>query len=102
MKAENHHVGLAHPEAGYLLALQWQLPQEIADAIRLHHDPALAAERSVLAAIVALAAAMAEARHHGLNPLEVCAPVLRRLELPSSTGLEIYASVAQTSHRIAS
>lgn len=96
LNAENEHLGIAHPEAGYLLALQWDLPRDIAEAIRLHHHPVAASEASPLAGITALAAAMAEARHHGLNPLEVCGPVLQQLELPLSTGLQIYSSAVKT------
>lgn len=96
LDAENEHLGIAHPEAGYLLALQWELPRDIAEAIRLHHHPVAASEASPLAGIASLAAGMAEARHHGLNPLEICAPVLRQLELPLSTGLQIYSAAVKT------
>lgn len=96
IKAENEHLGIAHPEAGYLLALQWDLPRDIAEAIRLHHRPVTASEHTPLAGVTALAAAMSEARHHGLNPLELCAPVLRQLDLPLSTGLQIYSAAVKT------
>ena len=39
IKAEQDILGLAHTEAGYELAMIWNLPQEISEAIRFHHTP---------------------------------------------------------------
>ena len=36
---EQEILGLAHTEAGFELAMNWNLPQEIAEAIRFHHTP---------------------------------------------------------------
>lgn len=37
--AERELVGVTHPEVGAELALQWNFPDSLRDAIRLHHDP---------------------------------------------------------------
>ncbi len=55
--AEHQIVGLAHPEAGYELAVHWGLPNALALAIRHHHHPAQAPEFQAEAALVALAEA---------------------------------------------
>lgn len=53
--AEHKIVGLAHPEAGYELAVHWGLPNALALAIRHHHHPEQAPECKMEAALVALA-----------------------------------------------
>ncbi len=60
LEAERSLVGLTHVEAGYELALHWELPNEIAQAIRFHHHPALATESRDHVAIVALADVMVQ------------------------------------------
>lgn len=92
--AEEEALGIAHPEAGYILARNWQFPEEIAEAIRFHHTPDLAVEAKDLAAIVALAALLAEAgdREQGLEEdrLALLAPVLKILEFDEADALGIY------------
>lgn len=61
--AEEEAIGIAHTEAGYVLATHWELPPEIAEPIRFHHHPELAQEAKDNVAIVSLAAAMTRA--HG-------------------------------------
>lgn len=58
--AEEKLFSLAHPEAGYVLATHWELPEELATAIRFHHAPHLADAHKETVAVVALAARMAE------------------------------------------
>lgn len=60
ISAEEQILGIAHPEAGYLLATHWDLPSDIAEAIRFHHSPQLSKDGREMAYLVALAAAMAE------------------------------------------
>ncbi len=52
MDAERESFGLAHPEAGFLLAESWNLPSDLAEAIRFHHDHRLARHAPQLAATV--------------------------------------------------
>ncbi|MCW8859732.1 MAG: HDOD domain-containing protein [Deltaproteobacteria bacterium] len=44
LAAEKKLVGFDHTEAGYELAKAWQLPDELAEVIRYHHEPARANE----------------------------------------------------------
>jgi putative nucleotidyltransferase with HDIG domain len=50
-----------HVAAGSVLATQWQLPEQVAEAMRCHHDPLAAARFQDLAATVAFADALS---HH--------------------------------------
>jgi HD-like signal output (HDOD) protein len=53
--------GMAHPEVGFLLAEEWTLPSEIAEAIRFHHHIDFARDHKELVAAVALAAHLTDA-----------------------------------------
>lgn len=55
VEAEQRVLGIAHTEAGYELAVNWNLPDEIAEAIRFHHAPKFAEKAPKQVAIVALA-----------------------------------------------
>lgn len=44
VRAEEEILGLTHTEAGYQLALHWDLPDELAECIRFHHAPELASQ----------------------------------------------------------
>jgi putative nucleotidyltransferase with HDIG domain len=46
LDAEEKLVGFDHTRAGYELAKAWQLPDELAEVIRYHHEPAKAKEES--------------------------------------------------------
>ncbi len=41
LKTENRTWGLTHPEMSQILADAWDLPEEVARAMRLHHTPAI-------------------------------------------------------------
>ncbi|NLE27879.1 MAG: HDOD domain-containing protein, partial [Clostridiaceae bacterium] len=56
--AEQKIFGLAHPEAGYELALHWDLPEHVAEAIRFHHTPEQATKHADVVSLVALAVLM--------------------------------------------
>ncbi len=51
--AEEKLLGMDHTQAGYALALHWNLPEPLPSAIRYHHDPATAPEeyRSLVYAV---------------------------------------------------
>lgn len=53
--AEQETVGLSHTEAGFELASNWALPEEISEAIRFHHAPEYAKAHPVITNIVATA-----------------------------------------------
>ncbi len=58
---EEELLGLGHPEAGYMIAQRWELPEEIATLIRFHHTPEKAESMENEACIVSLAAFLSEA-----------------------------------------
>lgn len=58
---EERTFGVAHPELGYLLAREWNLPGDIMTAMRFHHQPVQADSCHELVAIVGLAAVMTDA-----------------------------------------
>jgi HD-like signal output (HDOD) protein len=60
IRLESEVFGIAHPEVGYALACEWNLPEEILAPIRFHHNPSLAKEHNDIVAMVALAAALAD------------------------------------------
>lgn len=66
LEAEREVMGLTHAEAGYELALHWELPREIATAIRFHHTPEEAKENRELAALIGLANITADADNAGM------------------------------------
>ncbi len=61
LAAEERHIGLTHCEAGFELATHWELPVEIALAIRFHHYPELTSEGKEVVYSTALADAMVRA-----------------------------------------
>lgn len=63
-EAEEEALGIGHPEAGYILATHWQLPDELSEPIRYHQAPEHAETRPGVAALVALAAHLVDAREH--------------------------------------
>lgn len=60
VSAEERTFGIAHSEAGYVLAHHWELPEDLATAIRFHHAPHMANAHKETVAVVALATRMAE------------------------------------------
>jgi len=55
MEAEFDVLGLTHQEIGKYLAVKWNLPPTLCDAILNHHSPNLSTENKILTAIVHLA-----------------------------------------------
>jgi HD-like signal output (HDOD) protein len=60
LNAEKKALGLTHQEIGRYLAQKWKLPDTLAEALEYHHVPSLAAQSSVLSAIVHLADSMTQ------------------------------------------
>jgi HD-like signal output (HDOD) protein len=58
---ENELLGIAHPEAGFILTDNWGLPPEITESVRFHHDILQAKTAPDVVAVVGLAALMTDA-----------------------------------------
>ena len=83
IEAEESHFGLAHTEAGFELAIDWNLPLDIAETIRFHHAPERATGAKDTVAAVALAETLIHARAHALHDDEqtVCTRCLSILNI---------------------
>lgn len=68
--SEERVFGIAHPEAGYILASSWGLPEETANAIRLHRGPDMATDYEETVHTVALAAYLMDRRDREGGVLE--------------------------------
>ena len=95
--AEEELLGIGHPEAGYVLATHWNIPDQIAEVIRFHETPRHALEQQNAAAIVNLAARMAELQIRGEEATEeqfqLSNESLDILGLSSQDALRLYADV---------
>lgn len=82
--AEETRFGLAHTEAGFELAIDWNLPLDIAESIRFHHAPELAAGAKDTVAAVALAETLVRTRadEPACDHDEVCTRCLSILGVP--------------------
>lgn len=96
IEAEEQTLGIAHPEAGHILAVHWRLPDEIAEAIRFHHRPQLAPDHEEMVGMVALASIMTEAYLDDARPdeaiFEPYADLLAQLNLSATQAVEAYAA----------
>ena len=54
-QAEKMEVGVDHAEVGAWMAEKWNLPSNLVEAIRFHHEPEHAQESKLLVAVVSLA-----------------------------------------------
>ena len=97
---EKELFGMTHPEAGYLLAVQWRLPAIIAYPIRYHHHRHFTGEVEDLVAVVALASAMTEAFGQAggpaADPLADCGDLLALLEMEKETATRLYEKTCAT------
>ena len=100
IQAEQAEFGIAHPEAGHLLAKHWNLPEEIADAIRLHHAPDLATNLQEDVVVVALAAHMGEAYAREIKVDDTfwaqSEAALNYLGMDGETAMGIYSDAAES------
>ena len=64
-RGEARVLGFDHAELGALLLEMWQLPQELTEAIRWHHDPAAARHSQLETAILHIADAVANHSEQG-------------------------------------
>ncbi len=66
---ETEIVGATHAEVGSKVCLKWNLPQEIVEAVALHHHPAEAPSHAKLTSIVAMADHCVNLLHDGRTVL---------------------------------
>lgn len=89
--AEQHYLGISHPEAGYMIAERWGLPADICEAILFHHEPKRATRARELAAAVGAANRLADLA--GATIDDGRAAFRDCLELLQAAGLEFSACV---------
>ncbi|MCC6798404.1 MAG: HDOD domain-containing protein [Candidatus Hydrogenedentes bacterium] len=89
--AEQRHLGISHPEAGYMLADRWGLPADITEAILFHHEPKRATRAKELAAAVGTAHRLADLA--GATIDDGRAAFRDCLDLLQTAGLEFSACV---------
>jgi len=86
LAAEHEAFGMAHPEAGFLLAEAWHLPDDLCEAIRFHHDFSLAKRAPQLVATAQVSHTLLAARHSNADQValfmvERCPEAIRCLGL---------------------
>ena len=95
--AEEELLGIGHPEAGYVLATHWNIPDRIVEVIRFHENPRRAQEQQNVAAIVNLASQMADLQIRGEEATEEqfqsSAECFDILGLSSKDALRLYTDV---------
>lgn len=102
IRLENEYVGLAHPEAGYILTDSWDLPPELTEAVRFHHDIKQAQQAPDVVAVVGLAAVMTDAygRINRDNVLQFAAQCKSALDLLGLTEKQFIGALAETAATI--
>lgn len=97
--AEQEHVGLSHTEAGYELASNWNLPDEISEAIRFHHAPEYAEAFPIQTKIVAIAEAWTRPMTAGAfdkdELVKATADLTKGIELDDSATAAAFDEVAE-------
>ena len=82
IKQEEEILGLGHPEAGFELVSNWNLPEEIAMAVRYYHRPADAEAQNEFVACINIAQGMAKMESaDDSSYLEHCAPGMEVLDI---------------------
>lgn len=77
IQAEHDTFGIAHPEAGHVVARSWALPEPLSESIRFHHQPERAEHSPELVRLIALAARLTDhLEHPDIVPLASCAPMV--------------------------
>lgn len=99
VKKEEEFFGLGHPEAAYILASRWELPEEIYTPIRFHHNPERAVSLKKETCIVSVAAFLAESHAieqdvASVTDFEEIAVAMQELELSAEQLREIQEAAA--------
>ena len=93
---EEEIYGMAYPEAGYLLAQEWGLPEDIGEAIRHHRNADAATRAEALVTTAALAALMADIHggHAAGKTLDSGTAFSEALGLDGATAQRIFSETA--------
>ena len=99
IEEENRVFGIAHPEVGYVLATYWELPVEIAEAIRFHQHPGQASQAQDVVAVVGLAALITDAygrvtKENVGQLIQECKEALRILNLSEKQFIKVLGETA--------
>lgn len=102
IEAEERQFGLAHPEAGAQLAQHWDLPDELEECIRFHHEPRYASvEHRQMVSLIHVADVLSRAYRQDSDSsaidLHECASSLDYLGLSSDQVRDVFASVPKPS-----
>ena len=102
IEAEERQFGIAHPEAGALLAQHWDLPDELEECIRFHHAPRYANdEHRRMVSLIQIADVLARTHGKDSDPsavdLEECETSLNYLGLSIDRVLDVLTSVPKPS-----
>jgi len=99
--AEEKLFGIGHPEAGFMLAEHWELPEDLTEPIRHHLAPERAQAFPEQTAVIALAARLAEAQLCGLNDAKGIfdghEASIDRLRLSTDSLMSVYAGLSAES-----
>ncbi|PCJ51374.1 MAG: hypothetical protein COA73_17565 [Candidatus Hydrogenedentota bacterium] len=98
IQAEQEFMGVTHTEAGFELATNWNLPSEISEAIRYHHNPEFSEQNKVTVAIVALSEKWTRSKVLGNQNkdslLEQSEPLLKTIQMNADTASVTFDLVA--------
>jgi len=101
IESEAAQMGLTHTEAGYLLAESWELPPELSEPIRFHHNLDLAAQRRAMVATVQLASTIEATRQlpeeEVRAAIEACSAAVELLDLSVDGVMELTSHHAEHS-----
>lgn len=95
-------MGIAHPEAGFILTDNWDLPPELTEAVRFHHDIAQAKHAPDVVAVVGLAALMTDAygRINRDNVMDFARQAKQALDVLQLTEKQFIGALAETAAAI--
>lgn len=104
IQQESDLLGIAHPEAGYILTDGWGLPPELTEAVRFHHDIGQATAAPDVVAVVGLAALMTDAygRINRDNVMMFAQQAKSALTVLSLTEKQFIGALAETAAAIKS
>jgi len=88
--AEEEILGVGHPEAGYELVSHWNLPEEIAQAVRYYHRPDDAHSSQEFVATIALAHEMVVAGEEGESFPDNCPTALKLTGLKPKKAKQLF------------